>query len=61
MKQIVHETTRNVVDTYTGEFISETVSKTFSIKKDSEPFFLTYSKCMSILFNLNSLSAVKLL
>lgn len=61
MKQIIQETTKNVVDTYTGEIISETISKTFSVKKDSEPFFLTYSKYMSVLFNLNSLSAVKLL
>ena len=61
MKQIVHEVARNVVDTYTGEIISETVSKTFSVKKESEPFFLTYSKYMSVLFNLNSISAIKLL
>ena len=61
MKQIVHEVARNVIDTYTGEIISETVSKTFSVKKESEPFFLTYSKYMSVLFNLNSISAIKLL
>lgn len=61
MKQIVKEETRNVIDTYTGEVISETISKTFSVKKDTEPFFLTYSRCMSVLFDLNSLSAVKIL
>ena len=61
MKQIVQETTRRTVDTYTGEMIDETTSKTFSVKKEVEPFFLTYSRCMSILYNLTSLTAVKIL
>lgn len=61
MKQIVQETTRQTVDTYTGEIINETTSKTFSVKKEAEPFFLTYSRCMSILYNLTSLAAVKIL
>lgn len=61
MKQIVQETTRRTVDTYTGEMIDETTSKTFSVKKEVEPFFLTYSRCMSILYNLTSLTAIKIL
>lgn len=61
MKQIVQEQSRIVTDTYTGELLSETISKTFTVKKDVEPFFLTYSRCMSMLYNLTSLSAVKIL
>ena len=58
MKQIVQEQSRIVTDTYTGELLSETISKTFTVKKDVEPFFLTYSRCMSMLYDLTSLSAV---
>lgn len=61
MKQIVQEQSRIVTDTYTGELLSETISKTFTVKKDVEPFFLTYSRCMSMLYDLTSLSAVKIL
>lgn len=61
MKQIVHENSKTVVDTYTGELIQETTSKVFTVKKEVEPFFLTYSRFMSILYNLNSLAAVKIL
>lgn len=61
MKQIVHEQTRVVADSYTGELIEETTQKTFTVKKDVEPFFLTYSRCMSVLYNLTSLTAVKIL
>jgi hypothetical protein len=61
MKQIVHENSKTVVDTYTGELIEETTSKVFTIKKEVEPFFLTYSRFMSILYNLNSLATVKIL
>lgn len=61
MKQIVHENSKTVVDTYTGELIEETTSKVFTIKKEVEPFFLTYSRFMSILYDLNSLSTVKIL
>lgn len=61
MKQIVHEQTTEIVDSYTGEIVKESVSKTFTIKKDVEPFFLTYSRYMSVLYNLTSLSAVKIL
>ena len=61
MKQIVHEKTRVVTDSYTGELLEETTQKTFTVKKDVEPFFLTYSRCMSVLYNLTSLTAVKIL
>lgn len=61
MKQIVHENSKTVVDTYTGELIQETTSKVFTVKKEVEPFFLTYSRFMSILYNLNSLAAIKIL
>lgn len=30
-----------------GEVISETVSKSWKVEKDSEPFFLTYVKAIS--------------
>lgn len=61
MKQIVQEETRVVTDSYTGEILAETTKKTFTVKKDVEPFFLTYSRCMSMLYNLTSLAAVKIL
>lgn len=61
MKQIVHEQTTEIVDAYTGEVVKQSVSKTFTVKKETEPFFLTYSKYMSVLYNLTSLSAVKIL
>ena len=61
MKQIVHENSKTVVDTYTGELIQETTSKVFTVKKEVEPFFLTYSRFMSILYDLNSLATVKIL
>lgn len=61
MKQIVHENSKTVVDTYTGELIEETTSKVFTIKKEVEPFFLTYSRFMSILYDLNSLATIKIL
>ena len=37
MKQIVHEQTTEIVDSYTGEIVRESVSKTFTIKKDYNP------------------------
>lgn len=61
MKQIVQEQTVETIDTYTGEIVQTTTSKTFSVKKDVEPFFLTYSRFMSILYNISSLTAVKIL
>lgn len=60
-KTIVQEVTSEIVDQQTGELILKTESKTFSVKKDNEPFFLTYSRCMSMLYNLTSLTAVKIL
>lgn len=61
MKQVVHEQTTEVIDTHTGEIVKESISKTFTVRKDVEPFFLTYSKYMSVLYNLTSFSAVKIL
>lgn len=61
MKQIIQEQTTEIIDAYTGEIVKQSMSKTFTVKKDTEPFFLTYSKYMSILYNLTSLSAVKIL
>lgn len=61
MKQVIREESTEIVDSYTGEIVKESVSKTFTIKKDIEPFFLTYSKYMSVLYNLTSFTAVKIL
>ena len=38
MKQIVHEQTRVVADSYTGELIEETTQKTFTVKKEGGVF-----------------------
>lgn len=61
MKQVVREQTTEIIDSHTGEIVKESISKTFTVKKDVEPFFLTYSKYMSVLYNLTSFSAVKIL
>lgn len=44
MKQVIQEQTTEIVDAYTGEIVKQSISKTFTVKKDTEPFFLTYSK-----------------
>lgn len=61
MKQVIQEQTTEIVDAYTGEIVKQSISKTFTVKKDTEPFFLTYSKYMSVLYNLTSFTAVKIL
>ena len=61
MRKIIHEKSQQVVDSITGELISETAEKTYVIKKETEPFFLTYSKQMSLLYNITSLAAIKIL
>lgn len=57
MQQI--EETRANVDT--GEIIQETKVKTWSIRRDEEPFFMTYSKALSILYNIKTAAAIKVL
>lgn len=61
MRKIIHEKSQQVVDSITGELVSEVQEKSYTIKKETEPFFLTYSKQMSLLYNITSLSAVKVL
>ena len=62
MKSILTESKLSTrVDETTGEIIEETVSKTFFINKKSEPFFLTYVKGLSIIYNITSAAALRLL
>ena len=62
MKSILTETkTENRVDEETGELIETTISKTFFVNKKSEPFFLTYVKGLSIIYNITSAAALRLL
>ena len=61
MKQVIQEQTTDIVDAYTGEIVKLSISKTFTVMKDTEPIFLTYSKYMSVLYNLTSFTAVKIL
>lgn len=61
MKQIVQEEIRQVVDTNTGEIVMETTSKTFTVNSNVEPFFMTFARYMAVLYQINSLSAVKVL
>lgn len=62
MKSILTETkTENKVDEETGELIETTISKTFFVNKKSEPFFLTYVKGLSIIYNITSAAALRLL
>lgn len=57
MQQI--EETRANVDT--GEIIQETKVKTWTIHREQEPFFMTYSKALSILYNIKTAAAIKVL
>lgn len=62
MKTILtEEKTATRVDRETGEVIEETVSKTFFVNKQSEPFFLTYVKGLSIIYGITSAAALRLL
>jgi hypothetical protein len=45
----------------TGEVIEETQEKTYVVDKNSEPFFLTYSKALSVLYNIQTAAAIKVL
>lgn len=60
MKHLTKEITKEVIDVTTGEVVSATVQKEFFVK-DNEPFFLTYSKFLSVLYSINNLSAIKIL
>lgn len=44
-----------------GEVIEEVRSKTWTFSKNSEPFFLTYLNCISWMYNLKSLTTIKVL
>lgn len=62
MKTILtEEKTATRVDQETGEVIEETVSKIFFVNKQSEPFFLTYVKGLSIIYGITSAAALRLL
>lgn len=62
MKTIVsQETTQTRTDIETGEIVEETTSKTFVIKNDNEPFFVTYVKGLSIIYGITSAAALRLL
>ena len=61
MKSILTEskyTTR--IDPDTGEIVEETSSKSFFVNKKSEPFFLTYVKGLSIIYNITSAAALRI-
>lgn len=60
-KTVVQSVTNSKVDSSTGEIVEETQIKTFTVKKDSEPFFMTYSKALSILYNIPTAAAIKVL
>lgn len=60
-KMILQETVASVVSRDTGELIEETGSKKWSISKEVEPFFFTYSKALSILYNIKTAAAIKIL
>lgn len=44
-----------------GEIIEEVRSKTWTFSRGSEPFFLTYLNCISWMYNLKSITTIKVL
>lgn len=55
---------QEVTHTYTnkeGELIEQTESKTWTFSRGSEPFFLTYVNCISWMYDLKSITTIKLL
>lgn len=56
----VTETTQTRLDEY-GAIVTETTSKSWVIKKDTEPFFLTYLNSISWIYGLNSITTIKVL
>lgn len=52
--KLKHETVQEVLDPSTGEIIPVTTSKTFSVKVNSEEFYMTFIKSCGSLFELKS-------
>lgn len=54
------EITTTKVNEY-GEIIEETTSKSWTINKNSEPFFLTYLNSIAWIYQIKSVNAIKVL
>jgi hypothetical protein len=61
MTKLKYETIVETLDTETGELIPVTTTKTFSIKTNSEEFYMTFVKSASALFNLTSAIDIKVI
>lgn len=60
-KKLVNQRTQEIVDIQTGEIINGTIASTYVEEIKKEPFFLTYSRHMSILYELTKVSTIKVL
>lgn len=61
MKKLIKQQTKQTIDSVTGEIVDETISKTFYVKSSEEPFILTYVKGLSMIYNIKSAAAIRIL
>lgn len=59
--KLKNETTKEVIDPNTGELVSVTSQKTFTIKTTTESFYMTFINHSKHLFKLNSATDIKLI
>ena len=59
--KLKNETTTEIVDKETGEIISSTISKTFSVKTKSDEFYFTFLTLLKDIIGLKSIVDLKVL
>jgi hypothetical protein len=59
-KYTTHVTTRTITDSL-GQLVEVTESRVFKTKSDNEPFFMVYCKQLACLYDLSSVTAIKVL
>ena len=59
--KLKNETTTEIVDKETGEVISSTISKTFSVKAKSDEFYFTFLTLLKDIIGLKSIVDLKVL
>ena len=59
-KYTTHVVTRTVTDSC-GQLVEITESRTFKTRSDAEPFFMVYCKQLACLYDLSSVTAIKVL
>lgn len=59
--KLKNEIVSNFLDTQTGELLEITTEKVFSIKVESESFYMTFVKMIAPIYKLKSISDLKIL